>query len=136
MWSPSWNNGKQISFTLWFSYEFWEVELQGQHIGLLCFMVSKFLMQHGPWDTGLMHFVPSMKCQVCIYCSNYPLHIYRLNIDSEITHCDLSGISTGPNSTSIFHNALKPNLLLRYLKVSYTLINSWLHLLGQSIIFF
>lgn len=116
MWTPSWKNEKQNLAPSAFHVNSGRWNSRANSVGLLCFMVSKFPMQQGPWDTGLMHYVPSMKCQVCIYCSNYPLHIYRLSIDLEITHCNLSGISTGPNNTINFSQCFKAKFAAQILK--------------------
>lgn len=115
MWTPQ-ENGRQNLALSGFHMSSRRWNSRVNIVGLLCFMVSKLLVQQGPWDTGLMHYVPSLKCQVCIYCSNYPLHIYRLNIDLEITHFNLSGISTGPNNAINFSQCFKAKFAAKILK--------------------
>ena len=67
-----------------------------------------------------------LKCQVCIYYSNYPSHKYmdwtlilRSHIVIYLIHL------LGQITPSIFHTVLKPNLLLRYLKAFRILVNNW-----------
>lgn len=70
-----------------------------------------------------------LKCQVCIYYSNYPSHKYmdwtlilRSHIVIYLIHL------LGQITPSIFHTVLEPNLLVRYLKPFRILVNNW-HLL-------